>query len=61
MLAPLVAPRPSLKRPYGASSSTTSHGTEAVCRAVADSDCGMSIIGGGGFVAAVNKFGLADR
>ena len=36
------------------------HGTEAVCRAVADSDC-TSIIGGGDSVAAVNKFGLADK
>ena len=35
-------------------------GTEAVCRAVADSDC-TSIIGGGDSVAAVNKFGLADK
>ena len=36
------------------------HGTEAVCRAVADADC-TSIIGGGDSVAAVNKFGLADK
>ena len=36
------------------------HGTEAVCRAVAESDC-TSIIGGGDSVAAVNKFGLADK
>ena len=36
------------------------HGTEAVCRAVADSDC-TSIIGGGDSVAAVNKFGLANK
>ena len=36
------------------------HGPEAVCRAVADSDC-TSIIGGGDSVAAVNKFGLADK
>ena len=36
------------------------HGTEAVCRAVADSGC-TSIIGGGDSVAAVNKFGLADK
>ncbi len=36
------------------------HGTESVCRAVADSDC-TSIIGGGDSVAAVNKFGLADK
>ena len=35
-------------------------GTEAVCRAVAESDC-TSIIGGGDSVAAVNKFGLADK
>ena len=36
------------------------HGTEAVARAVADSDC-TSIIGGGDSVAAINKFGLADK
>ena len=36
------------------------HGTQAVCRAVAESDC-TSIIGGGDSVAAVNKFGLADK
>ncbi len=36
------------------------HGTEAVARAVADSDC-ESIIGGGDSVAAINKFGLADK
>ena len=36
------------------------HGTEAVCRAVAESEC-TSIIGGGDSVAAVNKFGLADK
>ena len=36
------------------------HGTEAVCRAVADADC-TSIIGGGDSVAAVNKFNLADK
>ena len=35
-------------------------GTEAVARAVADSDC-TSIIGGGDSVAAINKFGLADK
>lgn len=35
-------------------------GTEAVCRAVAASEC-TSIIGGGDSVAAVNKFGLADK
>lgn len=35
-------------------------GTEAVARAVADSDC-TSIIGGGDSVAAINKFDLADR
>lgn len=37
-----------------------SHGTEAVARAVADSDC-TSIIGGGDSVAAINKFGLASK
>ena len=36
------------------------HGTEAVARAVADSDC-TSIIGGGDSVAAINKFGRADK
>ena len=36
------------------------HGTEAVCRAVAEASC-TSIIGGGDSVAAVNKFGLADK
>ena len=36
------------------------HGTEAVARAVADSDC-TSIIGGGDSVAAINKFNLADK
>lgn len=35
-------------------------GTEAVARAVADSDC-TSIIGGGDSVAAINKFHLADK
>lgn len=36
------------------------HGTEVVARAIADSDC-TSIIGGGDSVAAINKFGLADK
>ncbi len=36
------------------------HGTEAVARAIADSDC-TSIIGGGDSVAAINKFDLADK
>lgn len=36
------------------------HGTEVVARAVAESDC-KSIIGGGDSVAAINKFGLADK
>ena len=35
------------------------HGTEAVARAIAASDC-VSIIGGGDSVAAINKFNLAD-
>ena len=35
-------------------------GTEAVARAIADSDC-TSIIGGGDSVAAINKFDLADK
>ena len=34
-------------------------GTEAVARAVAESDA-VSIIGGGDSVTAINKFGLAD-
>ena len=37
-----------------------SKGTEAVARAVADSDC-TSIIGGGDSVAAINRFDLADK
>lgn len=35
-------------------------GTEAVARAIADSEC-TSIIGGGDSVAAINKFNLADK
>ena len=35
-------------------------GTEAVARAVAESDA-VSIIGGGDSVTAINKFGLADE
>lgn len=37
-----------------------SHGTEVVAKAIAESDC-VSIIGGGDSVAAINKFGLADK
>ena len=36
------------------------HGTEVVAKAIAESDC-TSIIGGGDSVAAINKFGLADK
>ena len=36
------------------------HGTEVVAKAIADSSC-TSIIGGGDSVAAINKFGLADK
>ena len=35
-------------------------GTEAVARCIADAEC-TSIIGGGDSVAAINKFGLADK
>ncbi|MCA9446267.1 MAG: phosphoglycerate kinase [Candidatus Omnitrophica bacterium] len=35
-------------------------GTEAVAKALADSDC-MSIIGGGDSVSAINKLGFADK
>jgi phosphoglycerate kinase len=35
-------------------------GTEAVARAVADSE-GRSVVGGGDSVAAINKLGLGDR
>ncbi len=37
------------------------HGTLAVCEAVAHNEQAATIIGGGDSVAAVNKFGMADR
>ena len=37
------------------------HGTLAVCEAVARNEQAATIIGGGDSVAAVNKFGMADR
>ena len=37
-----------------------SHGTEAICQAIASSDA-FSLAGGGDTLAAIEKYGIADK